>query len=201
MSSLMTTSQEPSVRDKILATAGQLFYRDGYRAVGIDTIIAEAGVAKMSLYRHFSSKDELIVAYLTESNQQFWKWLEAETEGIQDPAEVLVAMFAAFQRQSTTPQCFGCTFQGVASEFPEMSHPGHQVAMDHKRQVVNRFTHLAEQAQLNDPDELANQLLLLMDGAWIASRMFGSDNPAKNLTPAATALIEAKRPRGAADSD
>lgn len=192
MSTLMTLTNDRPVRQRILETAQRLFYRDGFRAVGIDTIIAEAGVAKMSLYRHFPSKDELIVAYLEESNRQFWEWLDTETAGVEDPAELLVTMFAAIEQLATSPECLGCTFQGTASEFPDRAHPGHQVALKHKQAVRDRFANLAQRARLRDPDQLADQLLLLIDGAWVAARMFGPQNPARNsLSAAASTLIDA----------
>lgn len=173
----MTTTHELPVRDRILETAQRLFYRDGFRAVGIDTIIAEAGVAKMSLYRHFPSKDDLIVAYLEESNQQFWAWLDGASADVEEPAERLVAMFAAIEKLATSPECLGCTFQGTAAEFPDRDHPGHQVALTHKKTVRDRLAHLARQAGLHQPEHLGNQLLVLMDGAWVAARCSDPTTP------------------------
>ena len=187
----MVAATEPSVRDRILETAQRLFYRYGFQAVGIDTIIAEAGVAKMSLYRHFPSKDDLIVAYLEESNRRYWEWLDGSIAGIEDPLEKLVGMFQAIERLATSPECLGCTFQGTAAEFPDRDHPGHQVAAAHKTKVRDRFARLAAEAGLRHPGELADQLLLLMDGAWVAARMYGPDNPASGLVSATRALIAA----------
>jgi AcrR family transcriptional regulator len=189
----MADSRQQPVRERILETAQRLFHRDGFRAVGIDTIIAEASIAKMSLYRHFASKDDLIVAYLEESNRQFWAWLEGATAAADDPVDRLVAMFEAIEKLATSPECFGCTFQGTAAEFPDRDHPGHQVALTHKNEVRDRFAALAREAGLRDPDQLGDQLLLLMDGAWVAARMFGPHNPATGLTAAARALIDTHR--------
>ncbi len=183
----------PSARERILDTASQLFYRHGFQAVGIDTIIAEAGVAKMTLYRHFAAKDDLIVAYLERSNQQFWGWLEGEIAAVADPAAQLLAIFAAVGRLVRSPHCLGCTFQAIAVEFPSLDYRGHQVALAHKQALIERFRRLAEQANLRDPAALANQLLLLMDGAWVSARMFGSANPATEVAAAAQALIAAQR--------
>jgi len=193
MSILMTTAQDLPVRQRILETAQRLFHRDGFRATGIDTIIAEAGVAKMSLYRHFPSKGDLIVAYLEESNRQYWEWLEGATAELDDPLDKLVGMFEAIEKLSTSPECLGCTFQGTAAEFPDRDHPGHQVALAHKKEVRDRFAQLGGEAGLRDPDLLADQLLLVMDGAWVAARMFGPDNPARGLAAAAKTLIDAHR--------
>ncbi|HEX6286649.1 MAG TPA: TetR family transcriptional regulator, partial [Acidimicrobiia bacterium] len=90
-------------------------------------------------------------------------------------------------------ECLGCTFQGTAAEFPDRDHPGHQVAVAHKDAVRQRFTALARQAALTEPEALGDQLLLLMDGAWVAARMYGSDNPAAGVAQAARRLIDTHR--------
>jgi AcrR family transcriptional regulator len=180
---------ERSARERILETASRLFYRDGFHAVGIDTIVAESGVAKMTLYRHFPSKDELIAAYLERSNAEFWTWLEAEIVDVANPEAKLLAAFEAIGKLATSPRCLGCTFQAAASEFPELDHPGHVVAVAHKRRVLATFCDLAREAGLREPAGLAAQLLLLMDGAWVANRMFGPDNHAGSVAAAARALI------------
>ena len=189
---------ERSARDRILDTASDLFYRDGYHAVGIDTIVERSGVAKMTLYRHFPSKDALIAGYLERANAEFWEWFESKTAAVDDPQEKLVAAFRATAALATSPQCLGCTFQAAASEFPELDHPGHDVALAHKRRVLDRLAELANDAGLADPEGLATQLLLLMDGAWVAARMFGPDNHAASVADAARVLIESSAARGAA---
>jgi len=179
-----------SARERILDTASELFYRGGYQAVGIDTIVERSGVAKMTLYRHFRSKDELIAAYLDRSNAEFMAWLEGAIATVDDPKAKLIAAFEAVGKLATSTRCLGCTFQGAASEFPEMGHPGHRVALEHKRAVLERFAGLAREARLRDTDGLAAQLLMLMDGAWVAARMFGPANHAVFVAGAARALIE-----------
>jgi len=185
------TQPRPAARERILEAATRLFLRDGFRAVGVDTIIAEAGVAKMTLYAHFPSKDDLIVAYLERANEQFWEWLEGASAGVDDPRAKLAAMFDAVGELASSPQCLGCTFQGTAAEFPDSEHPGHRVALAHKQAVLARLRTLAQEAGLRAPEALAEQLLLLMDGAWAAARMFGPDNPGAQVAAAARALIEA----------
>ena len=184
-------TQERSARNRILDAASELFYRDGYHAVGIDTIVERSGVAKMTLYRHFASKDDLIAAYLERANAEFWEWLDGEIATVDDPREQLVVAFEATAKLATSARCLGCTFQAAASEFPELDHPGHEVALAHKRRVLARLAGLASDSGLADPDGLAAQLLLLMDGAWVAARMFGPDNHATSVVGAAQALIDA----------
>jgi AcrR family transcriptional regulator len=191
-----TTQPRPAARERVLEAATRLFLRDGFRAVGVDTIVAEAGVAKMTLYAHFPSKDDLIVAYLERANRQFWAWLDGASAAVDDPRGKLLAMFDAVGKLANSPQCLGCTFQGTAAEFPDPQHPGHRVALAHKQAVRARLGALAEQARLREPDDLADQLLLLMDGAWVAARMFGPDNPSGQAATAARTLIEAATPPG-----
>jgi AcrR family transcriptional regulator len=187
---------ERSARDRILDSASELFSRDGYHAVGIDTIVERSGVAKMTLYRHFPSKDNLIAAYLERADAEFWDWLEGEIAAVDEPRAKLVAAFEATAKLASSPRCLGCTFQAAASEFPELDHPGHRVALAHKRHALERFADLAGQAGLRDPDRLADHLLLLMDGAWVAARMFGPHNHATSVADAARALIEAHTDQG-----
>jgi AcrR family transcriptional regulator len=179
-----------SARDVILETAADLFFREGFRAVGVDTIIERSGVAKMTLYRYFPSKDDLIVAYLEYSNEKFWEWFE-ESLGEGNAREKLERLFEAVGVLANNPACYGCTFQSTAAEFPDRAHPGHQVAIRHKQEVVARLKSLAENADAHDPDQLAQQLLLVMDGAWVAARVFGPGNPAVHVGTAARAIIAA----------
>jgi AcrR family transcriptional regulator len=179
-----------SARAQILATAAALFYEEGFRAVGIDTIIARSGVAKMTLYRHFPSKDALIAAYLEDANARFWVWFD-EALGEGGPRAQLEQLFDAVGVLANHPTCLGCTFQSSAAEFPDPSHSGHAVAIAHKRAVAGRLAALAEAAGAHDAHGLAAQLLLLMDGAWAAARMFGPANHAAQVGDAARALISA----------
>jgi AcrR family transcriptional regulator len=189
-----------AARRRILDTAAQLFYRDGFRAVGIDTIIAESGVAKMTLYRHFPSKDHLVAAYLEEANGLFWAWLDAAVAAhAGSPRRQLIAVFEAVGALALSPTCLGCTFQGAAAEFPGAEHPAHRIALAHKRAVIDRLATLAVAGGLREPTVLAEALLLLMDGAWAAARMFGPHepaNPARRVAASARALIAAHAATG-----
>lgn len=192
----MSTPTSPSARERILETASRLFYRHGFVSVGVDTITAEAGVAKMSLYRHFPSKDDLIVAYLERSNELFWKWFDgALGEGA--PRAQLVGVFDELGNFATSPACFGCMFQLAAADFPDPEHPANRVALAHKTAVIDRLRDLADGAHAPDPAALAAQLLLLMDGAFVASRMFRSASPAAHVGGAAASIIKSgtARPR------
>ena len=123
-----------SAREQILQTAGRLFYRDGYRAVGVDTIVAESGMTKMTLYRYFPSKDTLIAAYLEESDAGFGSWFEQALGSPDNSArDRLVALFTALEDLVTAPTCLGCPFLNAAVDFPCPDHPGHRAALAHKQ--------------------------------------------------------------------
>jgi AcrR family transcriptional regulator len=186
----MSMKNEVTPKDKVFQTAARLFYQHGYRAIGVDTIAAESGIGKMTLYRHYPSKDDLIVAYLKNSNELFWKNFEQITKDSPTPRKKLQAFFQALQDYVKTPECYGCPFLNVVTEYPETDYPGHQVALEHKQSVRVRFRQLAKEAGATKPDALADQLFLLMDGAYMASRMFGTKNPAAHVAEAARTLID-----------
>ncbi len=180
-------------KEKLFQTAARLFYRHGYRATGVDTIASESGIGKMTLYRHFPSKDDLVIAFLRASNEDFWTYFERSIKGAKTARAKLLAFFEALQAYVTGPACYGCPFINVATEYPELDYAGHQVALEHKQSVRTRFNELAREAGARKPAALANGLLLLMDGAYMAARMYGASpsNPAVNVAEAARLLIDA----------
>ena len=188
------SSRSASARERILDTAARLFYEHGYHSVGIDRIIAESGVAKMTLYHHFASKDDLIVAALQQMDKEFWRWMDLKINSAKSPRDKLIAIFTATQKLASSPECLGCAFQAAASDFPDKQHLNHQAALAHKQEVLSRLTGLAREAKLLRPGQLAQQLLLLMDGAWASARMYGAGGPAKEIIAAARALIDAHTP-------
>ena len=179
-------------KERLFETAARLFYQYGYRAIGVDTIAAESGIGKMTLYRHYPSKDDLIVAFLQDSDEEFWEYFESSTKEAPTARKKLLAFFEALQSYVISPACYGCPFINVATEYPDVRYAGHQVAMEHKKSVRARFTQLAEEAGAPQPEALANALHLLMDGAYMAARMYGAtpQNPAVNVVEAARQLID-----------
>jgi AcrR family transcriptional regulator len=185
-----------SARERILDTAAELFYAQGFHAVGVDLVIERAGVAKTTLYRHFPSKDDLIVAWLERANEQFGAWLDGAVN-VQDTAAArLVRLYEAVETLATSPSCLGCTFQVAAAEFPEPGHPAHAVALAHKEWVRTRLRRLAAEAEAGPDDAaaLGDALLLLMDGAFASARIYGPTSPAAHVADAARALIEGMTP-------
>jgi AcrR family transcriptional regulator len=182
----------PSVRERILASATDLFYREGVRAVGVDTIVARSGVAKMSLYRCFPSKDALVAAFLEQQNERYWRWWDgvvARHPGA--PVAQLHALVAAVAKRTTSPTYRGCPFINVATELREGEHLGRSVAAANKRELRRRLAGLAAAAGAGRPDALGDQLMLLFEGAYAAGQTLGPEGPGLAVIEAAARLIEA----------
>jgi AcrR family transcriptional regulator len=190
----MTAPEERKpVRQRILETASEMFYRDGVRAVGIDAIIARSGVAKMSLYRNFPSKDALVTAWLHERNAFFWqRWNKAEELRPGDPRSQLEAILEMVAKTASHPNWRGCPFHNTGTEFPEPDHPARAVILANKRTVRERLRALAAAAGAHDPDLLAQQLQLLIDGAYSIGQSLGPNGPARTVASAGRALIAAQ---------
>jgi len=181
------------VRRRILDAAGEMFYRDGVRAVGIDAVIARSGVAKMSLYRHFPSKDDLVRAWLEDRNAAFWhRWERAEASRAGDPRGQIEAILDMIAARASHPEWRGCPFLNTGTEFPDGSHPARAVIRANKAAVRERLRQLAGAAGARDSDLLAQQLQLLIDGAYTIGQSLGPDGPAKTVASAGRALIAAQ---------
>lgn len=183
----------PAARQRLLDTASRLFYQHGIRAIGIDTIIEQSGCAKMSLYRHFATKDELVVAYLELRSQTYWEWFERTlARRPHEPREQLRDLAAAIERQALRPDYRGCPFLNVAVEFPEPEHPAHAVATAYKREMQRRLADLARRAGAREPEALAAQLNLLIDGARLAAQVSPQLYTRGSLARAFAALLVAE---------
>ena len=181
------------VRQRILDTASEMFYREGIRAVGVDAIIARAGVAKMSLYRNFPSKDALVTAWLEDRNAFFWRrWERAEAMCSGDPRAQLEAILDMVAATASHPKWRGCPFLNTGTEFPEPDHPARAVILANKHAVRERLQALAADARARDPALLAQQLQLLIDGAYSIGQSLGPQGPAKTVASAGRALIAAQ---------
>ena len=188
----MSEERKP-VRERILETAAEMFYRDGIRAVGIDAIIARSDVAKMSLYRHFSSKDALVAAWLEDRNAFFWRrWDRAEAARGDDPRSRLEGILDMIASTVSQRQWRGCPFLNTGTEFPEPDHPARAIILANKQAVRVRLRTLAAAAGARDPDVLAQQLQLLIDGAYAIGQSLGPEGPAKTVADAGRALIAAQ---------
>jgi AcrR family transcriptional regulator len=158
-------------RERILETAYELFSKHGTRAVGVDRIIAEAGTAKMTLYRNFASKDELIVAFLAVREERWTRgWLQAEVERrAQDPADRLLAIFDVFGEWFGAPDFEGCSFINVMLELTDRDDPARVASVRHLSVIREFLAELAEAAGVVDPEAFAHQWHILMKGSIIAA--------------------------------
>ena len=188
------SSSRSSVRDRILATASELFYSEGVQNVGIDRIIAESGVAKMSLYNHFKSKDALIAAWLQQQDECWRTWFQEAVERLATKTEDRVlAIFDALKECFEQPDFRGCAFLNSAVELVDPEHPGYQVSLEHQQANFDYILSLVKAANLPDAEELTQQLVILVVGATVVAMMERRSEAAMQAKQAASVLIGASR--------
>jgi AcrR family transcriptional regulator len=179
-------------RDLLLDTAARLFYRNGYHAVGIDLILAEAGLAKMTLYHHFASKEELIVAALERRAAAIGAGVSAAMEAAgPSPRKRLQALFDWHADWFDRKDFNGCAFIRAAGEYPDPASPVHQVVAKHKELARARIEGLLREAGVSAPARLAAQINLLLQGAIVAAHIFSDPASIREARDAAQTLIKA----------
>lgn len=179
-------------RARILAAAGDLFYRQGIRAVGVDAIAEAAGTNKMTLYRHFASKDELVAEYLRECAQLAegsWERLRQSHPG--DARAQLRAWLVEMAEHVANNDERGCPLANAAVELPEKAHPARRVIEDFKRAERARLIDLCRAAGLAEPEMLADELHLLLEGAQVSAQSIGKDGLGARLVRLGEAMISA----------
>lgn len=182
----------PSVRERILQTAATLFYQEGVRAAGVDLVVERSGVAKTSLYRHFATKDDLVVAFLEREDAGYWgNWDSVSAQYKDDAVAELEAHLRFIAHHTAEPRYRGCPFLNVATEFPEPTHPARAVALRNKAELHRRLDVLAKKMGIRKHGLLADQLVLLIDGAYMNSQLLGDKGAAHPLVVAGLALIRA----------
>ena len=187
---------DDSARDKLFAIARELFYREGFRAVGVDAVVSASGVAKTTLYRWFPAKDDLVLAVLESRNEEFWAQWEATAERhVGRPREELLAQVRWIARYIGSEDSRGCAFLNAAAEFPDPAHAVRGMVARNKQTLRRRVLSLCMAAGAEDAPLLADQLVLMIDGAFAGSEALGKSGPAKALPRAAQAAIEAALPR------
>jgi AcrR family transcriptional regulator len=187
-------AEPQDLRERILATASNLFYKRGVRAVGVDLVIEEAGVAKTSLYRYFPTKDDLIVAFLEREDVDFWSvWDDVGKRYADGPAGELEAHMRWIGERLSRSNYRGCPQINVAAEFAEHTHPARQVARAHMQALRARLTAITHRLDVARPDELAAQLAVLVNGAFVSSELLAPDEATEILLASARALVAAAR--------
>jgi AcrR family transcriptional regulator len=181
---------EVSARERILATASELFYRDGIRAVGVDTVVERSGVSKTSLYRLFDSKDALIAAFAAEKDQLFWVWWDGvEKQHAGDSRALLEALLSGIAEKIARPLFRGCPFLNLATEFPDQNHPGRIIARDNKEEMRARLTTIVAKLGVRDPNRTASQIVLIINGAFVTGLMSEPADLKGDLVDAAMKLV------------
>jgi len=167
--------KKESAKDRILRVASELFYREGIRAVGIDRIIEESGVAKASFYRSFATKDELVVAYVEQRYRQSTDRMEAARAKFPDaPRMQLLEVFRGLAGQMSAAEFRGCPFMNTSVEFSDRSHPGHIAAKEKRLEIWRQIRNIAQSAGARDPDALAKQLEIVYSGAAMNAYIYRS---------------------------
>jgi AcrR family transcriptional regulator len=191
-STLEADAQRLPPRERLLAVARDLFYRNGIRAVGVDAIAEAAGTNKMTLYRHFSSKDELVAEYLrclAAEKASIWDQIERDNPG--DARAQLQAWLMEVARNVADPTSRGCALANAAVELPEKEHPARCVIEQCKQGGREKLLALCRNAKIRQPELLADQLVMLVEGAFMCRQSLGNEGPACSFVRAGQALIDA----------
>jgi len=179
-------------RSKILDAAARLFYRQGIRAVSVDEVAEAASVTKVTVYKHFRSKDNLIASCLYMLDDRFTAWFVAQVEAAtDDPEGRLIAVFDVFDRWFHQRSFRGCAFINATVELADPAHPAHSAVVAHKKRIRAYFHDLAEAAAVADPNAISDQWMLLSEGATVTALVEDDREAGKRARTAAEALLAA----------
>ncbi|MEV7727380.1 TetR/AcrR family transcriptional regulator [Streptomyces sp. NPDC087917] len=185
----MARTPAPGTRRRILEASAKLFGEQGVRAVGMQQVIDATGVGKSLLYREFASKDELIAAWLRESDAQWWERAEEVTSPYSgDPVRQILALMEFFHTSVRDPDFHGCIYYNTSSEFRDPEHPGRREATLHLKGLRNWLRDMGAQAGAEDPEDLADSLMLIVGGVLSNGEVLGSNGPAR-MAMATTELV------------
>jgi AcrR family transcriptional regulator len=186
-----------SPRERILAVASELFYREGIRAVGVDTIIAKSDVAKMTFYNHFKSKDLLVLEFLGRRDGQWRAWFEAAVHRLAPKAKDRpLAIFDAMEERFSTKDFRGCAFINTMIEVADGDHVAHRAAVEHKHKVEKIIRTLLSDAGFEKSEELSKTFLMLIDGAIISAVREGKPGSARAAKKVAALILQNQHPKG-----
>ncbi len=187
---------KPRVRDRIIDAASDLFYHQGINCVGVDAIVCEAGTNKMSLYRNFSSKDELVAEYLSgHEAEHFAQWDRVIAEYPDNPRAQIEALFAHIVNKGYEKGSCGCPSANAAVELRGTGHPGLDVVHSGRMKARRLLQACVEAAGAESPEVLANGLVLLLDGAVMSRLSFPEKEwPARDLQAVLKMLLDAQLP-------
>jgi AcrR family transcriptional regulator len=179
------------LREKILITASNLFQTQGINSTGVDKIVAVAGTTKMTLYKYFTSKENLILEVLEKGHQEFQNWLSGQlNSNVKKPSDKLQKLFEFIEEWVTSPNFRGMGFIKASAEFPSEESAVHQLSTEQSRQFRQYISSLASEANIQDADGLALQLSLIFEGAVQAEQMKRGSGAMKYAKKAAKILID-----------
>lgn len=183
----------PSKRDELVRKALTIFYRDGFHATGMDRLVAETGISKTTMFKHFRTKEDLILAVLRLRDENFRNWFFRRLDE-KKPAkkDKLIASFDVLKEWFCEPDFRGCMFIKASSEYQDPDHPAYVQSAEHKRLLLKTFTEFAAEAGAREPVLLARQVLVLKEGAIVAAHMGFDPDPAGAAKAAAKCLLEAQ---------
>ncbi|MFD4601314.1 TetR/AcrR family transcriptional regulator [Streptomyces sp. NPDC058464] len=190
MDELHSARRRRGARERILKAATELFTAQGINATGMEQLSTAAAVSKRTLYAHFSSKDDLVVAYLSTLRGGLLPALPGSDQPSRSPREQLLAVFDWKPPQSVAP-VRGCPFLNVSVEVPDPGRPAHQLVAAHKREFARRLSEIARQAGIAAPEVLGEQLALLYDGAAARGTVLNSRHTGACARSIAESLIDA----------
>jgi len=192
----------PVAHSQILEAAENLFYLEGARNVGIDAVIKRAHVNKMSLYRQFESKDDLLRHYLLRRDERFWAYFDASlAKHPGRPRAQLRQLFVDLAARTSTAGYRGCPFVNIAVEFPDRSHIARRMVADNKARLLKRLAELTKAAGARNASFLAKALALLIEGAYAGSQTYRSGSALMTALPkAAESLVNAQMESASASS-
>ncbi len=181
-----------SKRDELVQKALQAFYSGGFHAIGMDRLAKETGVSKTAIYKHFRSKEELILATLRLRDEQFRNWLMRRIDALSsNPKDQLVAIFDALGEWFEEPGFQSCMFIKASSEYQDRKHPIHRTSAEHKMLLLEDFTERARKAGAKQPEALGRQLLVIKEGAIVLAHLLDPDQVKIDARNAAQNIIRA----------
>jgi AcrR family transcriptional regulator len=187
----MDTTTPNETMSKLLAATERLIYAGGICATGMDAIVKESGVSRKTIYRYFRTKDELVAEALSKRDERWMKWFITESNKAATPQARLLATFDALEQWFFTQDFRGCAFINAAAEIGNPDDPIRQVAKLHKVKLRDFLLQLAQEYGAADPDELASEFLILIDGAITVALVMGNKEAARDAQKLARKLLNA----------
>lgn len=187
----LSPARSSSTRERLVASATELFARSGVNSIGVNEIRQHAGVAKSTMYQHFRSKDELVVEVLRRNDEDWCARVRTGAETAPTPETAILAIFDLLDTEFQDPDYRGSEFLNVSAEYPDTNHPVRQAIRAHKTRLLDYLTQLATAARYAEPEEVAATVLILADGA-ICARITREDfNSARNARSSALLILGA----------